>query len=485
MTNKTEVVKQSRVQQFKTLTNGGFMMKKRFTLLLAMMLALGLIAIPAASADGTQTAVQLGTTSAPYGFYEYLPIGYDDDPNELWPVVIFLHGAGEKGNGTTELYKVLVNGPPKNINNGTHYPAIVISPQSPGWWNVNNLDLMVEYVKSNYRVDLDRIYMTGLSMGGGGTWSYAAAHADKLAAIVPIAGADTNPRGHLTKDVPTWAFHAWGDTTVSAMQSVNWINSIAGAILGSSPTDLLANYPGTYTGLPGSGQTSDKTRTANFDPVNGWVWTDGVIQTAGSHPSLTLYRNASHNSWQATYDNQDMWDWLLAQSQDGSTPPPNLQVITPFGAGQASGSAYFPMQFAFDAQPTLNAAGEPQGGVGGSDAPYYKSRYGYIDFGPDWSDIRITATWTQYRQWSNGDQAPFVTVWWDDDTDIVNDSGLTETSLNFNSATGLSTGTTMPWIQDSDLSAAPVTPKARYLVLGSDSDMTGRAKEYAIIGWIE
>lgn len=457
---------------------------KSYALLLALTLAICMIAVPAAAADGTQTAKELGTTSAPYGFYEYLPIGYDDDPNELWPVVLFLHGSGERGNGTTELYKVLAHGPAKNANNGTDYPFILISPQSSGWWNVNTLDLMVEYVKSNYRVDLDRIYMTGLSMGGGGTWSYAAAHDDKLAAIVPIAGADANPRGHLTKDVPTWAFHAWGDTTVSSTDSINWIDSIAGAILGS-PSDLIANYPGTYSGLPGKGETSDMTRTANFDPVNGWVWTDGVVQTAGSHPSLTLYPNTSHNSWQATYNNQDMWDWMLAQSKSGPTPQPNLQVITPFAAGKATGSLYFPMEDAFDAQPTLNAAGEPEGGDGGDAAPYYKNRYGYIDFGPDWSDIRITATWTQYRHWSVGDQTPYAEVWWDDDTDTLNDSGLTETALNFDSATGLNTGLTLPWIQDSDFSSAPLTPKARYLMLGSDSNMTARATEYAIIGWTE
>src|SRR5690606_27122445 len=163
---------------------------------------------------------------------------------------------------------------------------------------------------------------------------------------------------------------------------------------GGPPTDLIANYPGTYTGPPGSNQTSDKTRTANFDPVNGWVWSNGVVQMPGSHPTLTLYQNKSHQSWTSTYNNQDMWDWMLAQSRSCSEPAASLPALSPYAAAAATGSAYFPRENAFDAQPTLNASGDPAGGTGGSDAPYYKSRHGYIDFGPDWSDIRITATWT-------------------------------------------------------------------------------------------
>lgn len=159
------------------------------------------------------------------------------------------------------------------------------------------------------------------------------------------------------------------------------------------------------------------------------------------------------------------------------------QVLTPAGAGKATGINYFPMEFAFDAQPTLNSAGQPVGGTGGKDAPYYADRVGYIDFGAEWNKVRITATWTRYRASSLGNQTPYAQLWWDDDIDTVNDSGLTESNVNFNTAQGLNTGSTEPWLRDRDLSANPVIPRARYLLCRTPTTMTNRAKEYAIVGW--
>lgn len=161
-----------------------------------------------------------------------------------------------------------------------------------------------------------------------------------------------------------------------------------------------------------------------------------------------------------------------------------LQVITPYAAGGATGSGFFPMERAFDGQPTLDASETPTGGTGAYDAPYYSSRVGYIDFGPDWESVRITSTWTQYRVSSIGDQTPYAEIWWDDDKDTVNDSGLTEIRINFNTAQNLSTGQTTPWLLDSDVSSSPVAPQARYMLCRTPSNMTNRAKEYAIVGYI-
>lgn len=143
------------------------------------------------------------------------------------------------------------------------------------------------------------------------------------------------------------------------------------------------------------------------------------------------------------------------------------------------------MEFAFDGQPVLSeVTGEPMGGNSVKDAPYYAGRYGYIDFGPEWSKVRITATWTKYRTWSAGDQTPYAELWWDDDNDIVNDSGLNEPNINFNTAKGLNTRKEEPWIRDFDGSKSPITPKARYLICHAAFNMTNRAKEYAIVGCI-
>src|SRR5262245_17892942 len=156
------------------------------------------------SASAQQAAKTLGTTGAPYGYYEYLPDGYSGQ--DEWPVVVFLHGAGETGNGTTQLSRVLALGVPKNIEDGEDYPFLAISPQSPGEWDAANIDAMIEFVKSNYRVDPDRIYLTGISLGGGGTWNYAKAHPEKLAAILPICGSPSVPDGSRLEEVATWAF---------------------------------------------------------------------------------------------------------------------------------------------------------------------------------------------------------------------------------------------------------------------------------------
>jgi hypothetical protein len=166
-------------------------------------------------------------------------------------------------------------------------------------------------------------------------------------------------------------------------------------------------------------------------------------------------------------------------------PDPEEVLIEPTSAGTASGSIYFPMDDAFDGETTLNSSGVLEGGTAHDQAPYLASRAGYIDFGPEWYKVRITQTWTLYRTWSTGNQTPYDELWWDDDTDSVNDSGLDETDVNFNTATSLNTGLTEPWLQDRDLTASPVIPQARYLLCRSPSNMTDRAKEYAIIGFID
>lgn len=295
--------------------------------------SLAAFALPWASA-AQQTAVPLGTTTAPYGFYQYLPLGYDSGSPDEWPVVIFLHGAGETGDGTSQLSDVLIHGIPRNIRNGINYPFVAISPQSPGQWSVSNLDALVQYIKNNYQVDKDRIFLTGLSMGGLGTWNYARTNPEELAAILPMCASQTTIDGSKLVNVPTWVFHSWGDTynnATSAAYSVQWVNSIAGARMGTGPTDVMANYPGTYTGPPGPDQTSDRDRTASFNATTGvWTWQDGVVRAAGSHPTLTLYRDTDHNCWTDTYDNPTPLRWLLSNTRFGTAnKAPTVSITAP------------------------------------------------------------------------------------------------------------------------------------------------------------
>ncbi|HAO04873.1 MAG TPA: hypothetical protein DCQ15_09365 [Chitinophagaceae bacterium] len=117
------------------------------------------------------------------GYYEYLPQGYWNNPDEKFPLIIFVHGIGECGNGTSDLGKVLVHGTPKQINNGSfptsfnvngqNFKFIVLAPQFTGWAAYIQMNDVINYAVSHYKVDLNRIYLTGLSMGGGCVWEYA------------------------------------------------------------------------------------------------------------------------------------------------------------------------------------------------------------------------------------------------------------------------------------------------------------------------
>src|SRR5689334_2673902 len=110
----------------------------------------------------------------------FLPPGYEQS-HKKWPLMLFLHGAGESGH---DLSKVKTHGPPKIVETKRDFPFILVSPQSPGrGWNPDVLNALLDDVLRKYQVDEDRVYLTGLSMGGFGTWDLAAAHPERFAAI--------------------------------------------------------------------------------------------------------------------------------------------------------------------------------------------------------------------------------------------------------------------------------------------------------------
>jgi predicted peptidase len=190
----------------------------------------------------------------------YLPEGYDAKGDKTWPLVLFLHGAGESGN---DLGKVKKHGPPKLVEGGKNFPFIVVSPQSArGGWSPDVLNALLDEVKARYKVDPDRVYLTGLSMGGFGTWTLAAAHPQRFAAIVPICGGGDPLTAAKIKDIPAWVFHGAKDEVVR--------------------------------------------------PDRSKVMVD-ALRKAGGNVRFTLYEDAGHDSWTETYNNQEMWDWLLQQ----------------------------------------------------------------------------------------------------------------------------------------------------------------------------
>src|SRR5262249_54165111 len=135
------------------------------------------------------------------------------------------HGAGERGD---DLQLVKKHGPPKLIDEGKDFPFVVISPQSPKErsWRPHELMALVDEIVARRKIDQDRIYVTGLSMGGFGTWALAAYSPDRFAAIAPICGGgDTSAARRLTK-VPVWAFHGAKDAVVPLKRSEDMVEAV-------------------------------------------------------------------------------------------------------------------------------------------------------------------------------------------------------------------------------------------------------------------
>jgi predicted peptidase len=148
-----------------------------------------------------------------------LPDDYEKKSGEKFPLLLFLHGAGERGHN---LDLVKAHGPPKLIAEGKSFPFIVASPQCPedNWWDADELMHLIENLEKNYRVDPDRIYLTGLSMGGYGTWDLATKYPGKFAAIAPICGGGKAwLAARRLKQLPIWVFHGAKDKAVPFAES--------------------------------------------------------------------------------------------------------------------------------------------------------------------------------------------------------------------------------------------------------------------------
>lgn len=205
--------------------------------------------------QNTQRAVTANVHTQIGGYYESLPVDYAANPTKKYPLLIFLHGVGELGNGTTQLPLVLKNAIPKMLNQGT-FPAsftvggvkhsfIVISPQLKSTTDyLGAIEAMINYSKSKYRVDVSRIYLTGLSLGGKITWIYAAQtkeNADKLAAILPVCSGATGTTGRIANvsnsRLPMWFLNNSGDPYISATAAQALVNSINAVMV--SPKALI------------------------------------------------------------------------------------------------------------------------------------------------------------------------------------------------------------------------------------------------------
>lgn len=167
-------------------------------------------------------------------FLLFLPASYGKDPAKKWPVIMYLHGSGSRGTNIALVRNYLL---PKMVDNQPNFPFIVISPQCPpeaSMWSsqIDALNALLDLVQARYAVDPHRLYLTGFSMGGFGTWEFSLTYPRRFAAIAPVAG------GYIfqspvvpdaicdLKTLPVWVFHGGQDTTVLPDQSVNLVNAL-------------------------------------------------------------------------------------------------------------------------------------------------------------------------------------------------------------------------------------------------------------------
>jgi len=199
-------------------------------------------------------------------FLLQLPEGYDapENADKKWPLLVFLHGAGERG---TDLEQLKKHGPPKLIEAGHRFPAIVISPQCPAdsWWTSEPVLELIDHAEKTHRVDPSRLYLTGLSMGGYGSWHFASLAPHRFAAVVPVCGGGVPYHMRKLTSLPIWVFHGQKDAVVPLEESDRLVKAL------------------------------EKNGNPNV--------------------KFTVYPEAGHDSWTAAYDTPELWEWLFAQQR--------------------------------------------------------------------------------------------------------------------------------------------------------------------------
>ncbi|MCA8960961.1 MAG: prolyl oligopeptidase family serine peptidase [Planctomycetes bacterium] len=212
-----------------------------------------------------------GLTTIELDYLLYLPPGYDapDARERRWPLLLFLHGIGECGSNPNEVARL---GPPKRVEQGEDFPMIIVSPQNDGrlrklWWN-DLLIALLDHLETELRIDPDRVYLTGASLGGFGAWNLACVHPERFAAVAPVCGWGYPAEVRRMQDIPVWAFHGGED----------WIVPIE----------------------------------------EGRAMVD-ALRDAGGSARFTVYDDVGHGAWHRAYRDPELYEWLLAQRR-GTAP---------------------------------------------------------------------------------------------------------------------------------------------------------------------
>ena len=198
-------------------------------------------------------------------YYLYFPEDYEEKNNKEFPLLLFLHGGGESGDSLSSLKS---NGPPKMIAEGKQFPFLILAPQNPHkkkWWNTRAVVQLLDTIVKNNRVDKNRIYLTGLSRGGGAAWEMAVLYPDKFAALAVVCGMAPVPyAGWINKKMPIWVFHGEEDSSIPISESESMVNRLR-----------EMDYNVKFTSYPGVG----------------------------------------HDSWIRAYKTEELYTWFIAQSR--------------------------------------------------------------------------------------------------------------------------------------------------------------------------
>lgn len=220
-------------------------------------------------APGKQVAQSVEVASDKGGkttvhYWLALPPESEKKPEGGWPVMFFMHGAGERG---AKLDLVKKHGPPKLVGKTKELNKfIIVSPQCPEgrWWDTVALKGLIDHTLSTQAADKDRVILTGLSMGGFATWSLLAAHPDLAAAAAPICGGGDPAKAASFKHVPIHCFHGAKDTVVVQKKSDDMIEA---------------------------------------------------LKKAGGKPEYTVFPDAAHDSWTPAYNDAKLYTWMLEQKR--------------------------------------------------------------------------------------------------------------------------------------------------------------------------
>jgi len=220
---------------------------------------------------GKQVEQELKVADHAIRYLLYLPKEYDSNGRK-WPLMLFLHGSGERSGPLSVVKKW---GPPRRVDHGDDFPFLVVSPQCPekdSWGQPRQEQLLLallDHLSKTFKVDTDRIYLTGLSMGGYGAWRLAADHPARFAAVVPICGGGKPEDAAKLKNLPIWVFHGTEDPAVPLKQSSEMVEAIKKA--------------------------------------------------GGTRIRFTTLEGIGHNSWEAAYASPDLYQWLEKQSASNNT----------------------------------------------------------------------------------------------------------------------------------------------------------------------